>query len=111
MASRKFGELVAGVLSQTEAAGDPRELTQHLARLCGLDVDGERPATLADQRTLHTSVCRFIEALARSQPLCLLFEDLHWADEALVTRCSLRNWSRQSPSGVEPQASHQPSKP
>ena len=84
MASRKFGELVAGVLSQTEDAGDPRELTQHLARLCGLDVDGERPATLADQRTLHTSVCRFIEALARSQPLCLLFEDLHWADEALL---------------------------
>src|SRR6266487_342011 len=45
MASRKFGELVAGVLSQTEAAGDPRELTQHLALLSGLDVDGERPAT------------------------------------------------------------------
>jgi serine/threonine protein kinase/DNA-binding CsgD family transcriptional regulator len=84
LASRKFGELVAGVLSQTEDAGDPRELTGHLARLCGLDVDGERPATLADQRTLHTSVCRFIEALARSQPLCLLFEDLHWADEALL---------------------------
>ena len=84
MASRKLSELVAGVLSQTEAAGDPRELTGHLARLCGLDVDGERPATLADQRTLHTSVCRFIEALARSQPLCLVFEDLHWADEALL---------------------------
>src|SRR6266581_7592601 len=55
-----------------------------LPHLRGLHVDGERPATLADQRTLYTSVCRFIEALARSQPLCLLFEDLHWADDALL---------------------------
>jgi predicted ATPase/class 3 adenylate cyclase len=84
MASRKFGELVAGVLRQIGPVWDAGEITHHLALLSGLDVDGERPATLADQRTLHTSVCRFIEALARSQPLCLLFEDLHWADEALL---------------------------
>jgi class 3 adenylate cyclase/DNA-binding CsgD family transcriptional regulator/Tfp pilus assembly protein PilF len=84
MASRKLGEMIVGVMDQTEAAGDPGAITQHLARLCGLDVDGERPAMLADQRSLHMSMSRFIEALARSQPLCLLFEDLHWADEALL---------------------------
>jgi len=83
-ASRKLGEMVAKVVGQTETARDPGEITHHLALLSGLDVDSDRPAPVADQRTLHVSVCRFIEALARSQPLCLLFEDLHWADEALL---------------------------
>jgi tetratricopeptide (TPR) repeat protein len=83
-ASRKLAEMVATVVGQTETAWDPGEISHHLARLCGLDVDSDRPAPVADQRTLHVSVCRFMEALARSQPLCLLFEDLHWADEALL---------------------------
>ncbi len=83
-ASRKLGELVATLVGQTEAAWDSGEITHHLARLCGLDVNSDRLAPVADQRTLHVSVCRFIEALARSQPLCLLFEDLHWADQALL---------------------------
>jgi class 3 adenylate cyclase/tetratricopeptide (TPR) repeat protein len=83
-ASGKLGELVTSVLRQTEAAWDPREITQHLALLNGLDVESEQPATLADQRSLHLSVSRFIEALARSQPLCILFEDLHWADDSLL---------------------------
>ncbi len=83
-ATRKLGELVAAVMSQTEAAWDPREITQHLARLSGLEVASDQPAPLADQRSLHVSVCRFLEALAHSQSLCILFEDLHWADEALL---------------------------
>jgi len=83
-ATRKLGEVVAGVLSQTEAAWDPREITQHLALLTGLDVNSDQPPTLADQRSLHVSVCRFLEALAQSQSLCILFEDLHWADESLL---------------------------
>jgi class 3 adenylate cyclase/DNA-binding CsgD family transcriptional regulator len=83
-ASRKLGELVATLVGQTEAAWDSGEITHHLARLCGLEGDSDQPAPLADQRALQVSVCRFIEALARSQPLCLLFEDLHWADEALL---------------------------
>ncbi len=83
-ASRKLGELVATLVGQTEAAWDSGEITHHLAKLCGLDVDSDRLAPVADQRTLHVSVRRFIEALARSQALCLLFEDLHWADEALL---------------------------
>src|SRR5207247_3345110 len=52
--------------------------------LSGLVIDRDRPVPLVDQRTLQVSVCSFIEALARSQPLCILFEDLHWADEALL---------------------------
>jgi len=33
---------------------------------------------------VRVSVRRFLEGLARRQPLCLLIEDLHWADEALL---------------------------
>ena len=33
---------------------------------------------------MHVSVRRFLEALARRRPLCLVIEDLHWADDALL---------------------------
>ncbi len=80
---RKLGILVAKVIGQTEAAWDPLEITRHLALLSGLDVEVNQPA-IADQRALHVSVRHFIEALAHSQPLCVLFDDLHWADDALL---------------------------
>jgi class 3 adenylate cyclase/DNA-binding XRE family transcriptional regulator len=83
-ASRKLGEMVAEVMSQAEAEWDPREITHHLALLSGLEVESDRPATPTDQRTLHVSVCRFIEALAAHRSLCIVFEDLHWADDALL---------------------------
>jgi len=38
----------------------------------------------ADQRTLHASAARFVEALACRGLLCLVFEDIHWADDALL---------------------------
>ncbi len=83
-AYRKLGDLVAKVIGQTEAAWDPREITRHLALLSGLEVDIDQSAAPADQHALHVSVRRFIEVLARSQPLCILLEDLHWADDALL---------------------------
>jgi class 3 adenylate cyclase/tetratricopeptide (TPR) repeat protein len=61
---------------------DPRETAEHLALLLGLDA-GEATAP-ADQRTLHGTARRFVEALARRGPLCLVFEDIHWADDALL---------------------------
>ncbi len=79
----KLGDLVAQVIGQTEAAWDPLEITRHLALLSGLDVEVNQPA-IADQRALHMSVRHFIEALAHRQPLCVQFDDLHWADDALL---------------------------
>ncbi len=81
---RKLGDLVAQVIGQTEAVWDPREITRHLALLSGLEIDMNQSAALADQSALHVSVRRFIEALAHSQPLIVLLEDLHWADDALL---------------------------
>jgi class 3 adenylate cyclase/tetratricopeptide (TPR) repeat protein len=82
-AYRKLGLLVVHVIGRTEAAWDPLEITRHLALLSGLDVEVTQPA-IADQRALHMSVRHFIEALAHRQPLCVLFDDLHWADDALL---------------------------
>ena len=83
-ASRKLGDLVINVFGQIEAASDPGEITHHLALLSGLNVHLDQSTALADQRDLHKSVRRFIEALARSQPLSVLLEDLHCPDDALL---------------------------
>ncbi len=80
----KLGDLIANVFSQAEAAWDPEEITRHLALLSGLDVDRDQAAALPVQRDLHMSMRRFLEALAGSQPLSVLLEDLQWADDALL---------------------------
>ena len=61
-----------------------RELSRHLALLAGLELPAEREGNMPDQKALHGSVRKFCEALARRQPLFLMFEDIHWADDALL---------------------------
>ncbi|MBA2451176.1 MAG: AAA family ATPase, partial [Chloroflexi bacterium] len=82
VARARLADLVTGVIPETEGA--PVEVARHLALLSGLDTEDDRAAPAADQRTLHASARRFLEALARRQPLCLLLEDIHWADDALL---------------------------
>jgi predicted ATPase len=65
--------------------GEAREVGRHLAILLGLDLEG----TIADRETLFSSIRSFIEAVAADQPTMLVFEDLHWADEALLEVVSL----------------------
>jgi tetratricopeptide (TPR) repeat protein len=81
LARAKLDDLVAGVLG---AEDDPAEMTQHLALLSGLDVEADRVSGGGDQRILHASARRFLEAYAHQRPLCLIFDDIHWADEALL---------------------------
>jgi tetratricopeptide (TPR) repeat protein len=64
--------------------GNPDEIAMHLALLSGLDTDSDRGKKAGDQRTLQVSVRRFLEALARYRPTCLIFDDLQWADDALL---------------------------
>jgi class 3 adenylate cyclase/tetratricopeptide (TPR) repeat protein len=60
---------------------DPRWLERYLRPLVGLDVD----AGGDDRRTeAFTAWRRFLESLAEQRPTVLVFEDLHWADEALL---------------------------
>jgi DNA-binding SARP family transcriptional activator/class 3 adenylate cyclase len=79
----KLGDLAAAVIGSPGGEGDPREIARHLALLSGLDIEADRAAE-ADDRTFQASIRRFLEALARRHPLCLLIEDIHWADQALL---------------------------
>src|SRR5206468_1838405 len=60
------------------------DVERHIALLTGLEVEAVRGENNADQRILHASVRRFLEAFARRQPLCVMFEDIHWADDVLL---------------------------
>jgi class 3 adenylate cyclase len=78
-------EKLEQVVSKLLPAGESREVTRHLAILLGLDPEG----TIADRESLFFSIRTFIEAVAADQPTMLVFEDLHWGDEALLELVSL----------------------
>ncbi len=66
------------------------EILPYLAALIGLEVKGDLGRSLqrldgeAMGKQIYLSSRRFFERLARSSPLVLVFEDLHWADESTV---------------------------
>ena len=76
VARTKLEQTVSTLLPPAEATS----VTEHLGILLGLDSSG----TIADRENLFFSIRSFIEAMAREGPMMLVFEDLHWADEALL---------------------------
>jgi class 3 adenylate cyclase/tetratricopeptide (TPR) repeat protein len=69
----KLAASVAGL------CGDDRsEIAEHLAVLIGLGAE----AVAADRPAAFFSARRFVEELARAQPLLLVFEDIHWSDQS-----------------------------
>ncbi len=85
---RSAVEAVAG-------AEDPRWLERNLRPLVGLESAG----LTADRRTeAFAAWRRFLESLADRWPLVLVFEDLHWADDALLDFVDhLVEWARGVP--------------
>jgi class 3 adenylate cyclase/tetratricopeptide (TPR) repeat protein len=82
---------------------DRRWLLQRLAPLVGVE-----PATQAERQELFTAWRRFLEGLAAGSETVLVFEDLHWADEALLDFLEhLIEWSQGVPlliiCGVRPE--------
>jgi class 3 adenylate cyclase len=75
-ATKKLEDVVSTLLPPADA----KTVTEHLGILLGLDSSG----TIADRENLFFSIRTFIEAVARNEPMMLVFEDLHWADEALL---------------------------
>jgi hypothetical protein len=72
---------------------DRQWLAQRLAPLVGVE-----SATAAERQELFTAWRRFLEGLAASRPTVLVFEDLHWADEALLLFIEyLAEWSEGVP--------------
>jgi hypothetical protein len=78
-ATRKVHDAVAAVVP------DPSEaawLERHLRPLVGIDTDD---LGSGDRRgEAFAAWRRLLEALAEERPLVLVFDDLHWADDALL---------------------------
>ena len=75
-AERKLGRAVAQVAADESEA---RWLERQLRTLAGLADDGS-----AGPEEAFSAWRRFLEAVAEERPLVLVFEDLHWADDALL---------------------------
>jgi predicted ATPase len=72
---------------------EPEWLLQRLAPLVGVEA-----ASPAERGELFTAWRRFLEGLAAARPSVLVFEDLHWADEALLAFLEhLAEWSQGVP--------------
>jgi class 3 adenylate cyclase len=76
VATEKLRTLVERLLGKEEA----EIVVGHIAILLGL----ETKATAPDRDTLFQSVRVFIEAGARDEATAFVFEDIHWADPALL---------------------------
>ena len=74
-----------GAVSTLLPPAEAKSVTEHLGILLGLDSSG----TIAERENLFFSIRSFIEAVARDEPTMLVFEDLHWADEALLNLVEL----------------------
>ena len=79
VAGQKLAEAVAGVIVDGQ---DGEWVGRHLRPLVGIETaisgaEGARVEAFAAWR-------RFVEALAEDRPTVLVFEDIHWADDALL---------------------------
>jgi class 3 adenylate cyclase/tetratricopeptide (TPR) repeat protein len=75
VARAKLRECVATLLPEMDA----EEVGAHLAILLGLSDEGA-----PDKQLLFFSARRFVEAAARTRATALVFEDIHWAEPALL---------------------------
>ena len=87
-------ETATAKLDQAMPEGPDREwLRQRLSPLVGLETSSS-----AERYELFTAWRRFLEALADEGPSVFVFEDLHWADEAMLAFLEhLAEWSEGVP--------------
>jgi class 3 adenylate cyclase/tetratricopeptide (TPR) repeat protein len=88
-------DIAAGKLDGAVPPEEPerRWLLERLAPLVGVEA-----ASPAERQELFTAWRRFLEGLAAAGPTVLVFEDLHWADEALLDFLEhLVEWSQGVP--------------
>ncbi|MDH4112884.1 MAG: AAA family ATPase [Actinomycetota bacterium] len=73
-------EAASAKLHEIVPTGVDREwMTQRLLPLVGVDVSSQ-----AKREELFTAWRRFLESVAEHSPTVLVFEDLHWADDAML---------------------------
>jgi class 3 adenylate cyclase/tetratricopeptide (TPR) repeat protein len=88
-------EVAAAKLEAAVSLQEPerRWLLQRLAPLVGVEAGSP-----AERQELFAAWRRFVEGLAAANPTVLVFEDLHWADDALLAFLEyLAEWSQGVP--------------
>jgi predicted ATPase len=75
-------KLDAAVASLIADPGDAKWISGHLRPLAGVSAVAEPAGDRRDEA--FTAWRRFFEALSEQNPLVLVFEDLHWADDNLL---------------------------
>jgi tetratricopeptide (TPR) repeat protein len=87
-------EVAASKLGDVVPEGNDREwLYQRLLPLVGL-----APSSTGEREELFTAWRRFLETLAEDRPSVLVFEDIHWADDALLDFIEyLADWAEGLP--------------
>jgi class 3 adenylate cyclase len=75
-------KLDAAVASLIADPGDAKWISGHLRPLAGVSAIAEPAGDRRDEA--FTAWRRFFEALSEQNPLVLVFEDLHWADDNLL---------------------------
>jgi DNA-binding SARP family transcriptional activator len=83
-ARHRLEALVGQVLDPLVHDRDRQDIIRHLALMTGLDLESDREGAVRDERTFRVSAHRFLVALARREPLCLVFDNLQWAEAALL---------------------------
>ena len=92
-ADEALAKLRAAIEEQVPDAEEREWVEPRLQHLLGL-TDRVAP----DQEDLHSAWRLFFERMAQTGPVVLLFEDLHWADAALLDFIEyLLDWSRSHP--------------
>lgn len=84
VARNKLGALVEDVVTYLPSATDPSLLAQNLALMSGLDVEGDRDEGARDGRIFRRSALSFLSGLAQRGPLCLIVENIHWAQSEML---------------------------
>jgi class 3 adenylate cyclase/tetratricopeptide (TPR) repeat protein len=87
-------EVAASKLDAVLPSGSEREwLRQRLLPLIGLEA-----SSTAEREELFTAWRKFLESLAEQRPSVFVFEDLHWADPAMLAFLEhLADWSEGVP--------------
>jgi class 3 adenylate cyclase/tetratricopeptide (TPR) repeat protein len=89
-------KLSSSLRTLAEDASEREWLQGRLAPLVGLA--GPEAAGSAEREELFAAWRRYIEAIASAQPLVLVFDDLHWADEAMLAFVeALVDWATDVP--------------
>src|SRR2546430_13765748 len=81
-AEQTAAKLRGGIASLFSDPADRPWLENHLRPLVGLEAGIESGSDRRDEA--FAAWRRFFEAVAEERPLVLVFEDLHWADDALL---------------------------